>query len=805
MKVFLPYILLLVFIGASVSIQAQHASISGRVLNEDNQPIANAQVVIQASPYSTLTDIEGNYRLLNVKPGSYEIIAYNFGLMSVSKEIKVEKEDLQINFKLESLYKELETITITAGKEKTFGITRLKPVEGVAIYAAKKTEVVVMDDITANLATNNARQVFAKVAGLNIWESDGAGIQLGIGARGLNPKRTTEFNTRQNGYDISADALGYPESYYSPPTEALDRIEIVRGAASLQYGTQFGGMINFVLKKGTKEKPIEVLSRQSVGSFGFFNSFNSIGGTKGKLNYYSFYQHKRGNEWRPNSGFSVNTGYANINYQITPQLSASVDLTLMAYNAQQPGGLSDDEFQQNPLLSKRERNWFAVTWNLASFSLDYKFSDRTKLNSRSFGLLASRKALGFLGRIDRLDPMTERDLLADAYRNVGNETRLLHNYHTFGNPSTFVVGTRYYRGFLDRKQGYANSGNGPDFWYLNPDNLEQSDYDFPSQNISAFVENVFSITPKFSITPGLRFEHILTASEGYYKRRVTDLAGNVLLAKKEDENLTKIRSFALFGLGLSYNQSEAMEVYANVSQNYRAINFNDIRVVNPTLTVNPSITDEHGYNADLGIRGKIKDIVNFDASLFYLYYNNRIGIRPVLDDSGNWVRTNIGTSRNMGLETFIEADVWKLIKGKDSNNSLSVFSNVTFLDAKYIFSEVKAIEGNKVELAPSALMKLGATFRRKNFQATYQYTYLAKQFTDAYNTESMSSAVYGIVPSYYVMDLSLKYAYKKFLLETGCNNLTNNSYFTRRADAYPGPGIIPAPPRTFYVTLGIKI
>ena len=117
---------------------------------------------------------------------------------------------------------------------KTFGITRLKDIDGTGIYAGKKSEVVVLKDITANTATNNARQIYSKVAGLNIYENDGgAGTQLAIGGRGLDPNRVSNFNTRQNGYDISADALGYPESYYTPPAEVLDRIEIVRGAASL--------------------------------------------------------------------------------------------------------------------------------------------------------------------------------------------------------------------------------------------------------------------------------------------------------------------------------------------------------------------------------------------------------------------------------------------------------------------------------------------------------------------------------------------------------------------------------------------
>lgn len=75
-------------------------------------------------------------------------------------------------------------------------------------------------------ATNNAREIFATVPGLNIWESDGGGLQIGIGARGLSPNRTEHFNTRQNGYDMSADALGYPETYYTPPADAIKYVKL---------------------------------------------------------------------------------------------------------------------------------------------------------------------------------------------------------------------------------------------------------------------------------------------------------------------------------------------------------------------------------------------------------------------------------------------------------------------------------------------------------------------------------------------------------------------------------------------------
>ncbi len=130
--------------------------------------------------------------------------------------------------------------------------------------------------MAVNQASNNGRQLFAKVPGVNVQETDAGGLQMGVGARGLDPKRTTNFNTRQDGYDIAADALGYPESYYTPPIEAVEQIELVRGAASLQYGTQFGGLLNFKMKRGEEGTPLELVSRQTVGSYDFFNSFNSL-------------------------------------------------------------------------------------------------------------------------------------------------------------------------------------------------------------------------------------------------------------------------------------------------------------------------------------------------------------------------------------------------------------------------------------------------------------------------------------------------------------------------------------------------
>src|SRR5579863_4935118 len=141
----------------------------------------------------------------------------------------------------------LSEISIT-GVHSIKGLGHLKDEGNCLIYAGKKTEVLLLDSIDANTAQNNPRQLLGRLPGAVFSETEGSGFPSnGIGFRGLNPVQSIETNTRQNGYNISADLFGYNEAYFLPPLEAVQRIEVIRGAASLQFGPQFGGAINYLV------------------------------------------------------------------------------------------------------------------------------------------------------------------------------------------------------------------------------------------------------------------------------------------------------------------------------------------------------------------------------------------------------------------------------------------------------------------------------------------------------------------------------------------------------------------------------
>ena len=135
----------------------------------------------------------------------------------------------------------------------------------------------------------------------------------------------------------------------------------------------------------------------------------------------------------------------------------------------------------------------------------------------------------------------------------------------------------------------------------------------------------------------------------------------------------------------------------------------------------------------------------------------------------------------------------------------NTFLNFSFIDSKYIRSDEPGVVGKEVEFVPKYNVKYGIKFGYKNFTSYIQYSYLASQFSDSSNSiESNLSGVIGEIPAYDILDFSMNYKLGKIKLETGINNILNNFYFTRRATGYPGPGIIPSPPRNYYFTLQYK-
>ncbi len=715
--------------------------------------------------------------------------------------------------------KYLPDITVV-GRYSRSDIQQMPEIVGTSIYAGKKSSLIVLDNVKGNVVNNTMRQVVAKVPGIQIWESDGSGIQIGIAARGLSPNRSWEFNVRQNGYDISADPYGYPEAYFNPQLQAVQRLEIIRGHGALQYGPQFGGMVNYILRNGSDIKnKVEVEAQQSAGSNGMINTYTAIGGNANKIHYYGFFDHRSAEGYRQNSRYYTNAGFGTLTYKWSEKTGLTAEFMRSNIRSQQPGGLTDVPLRQNIRQSFRERNWMDITWTTMALIMNHQINPTTKWNLKLFTILGDRNSVGFMpaGGIavkDSINPSTvqynPRNLNTDRYRNAGAEWRFITDHTFMGMKNTLSAGLRLYRGNTDRlvSDGKGSTRTGYDMGLLG--GVWTRDIDFRATNAAAFAENIFRLTEQLLIIPGIRYEYITGSASGR-----NGFNGNTEIMLQDQ---TRKRGFVLAGIGTEYHVGKNTEVYANMSQAYRPVQFADLAAPPTTDIIDQNLRDARGFNADLGYRGKLADYLFFDVSGFWLQYNNRVGtiLQQRLDGSFYNYRTNVGNSHAKGIESIADFNPSKLLFGS-KGWELNLFVSYAYTDARYGDLKViaknndnqlveKNLRNKKVENAPEHILRTGLTLGYKKFSLTSQFSYVSSAFSDANNTiEPSANANNGLIPSYDVIDLTADYKLSsRFNVKAGINNLTNAFYFTRRAGGYPGPGAMPADGRTWFMTLSAK-
>jgi Fe(3+) dicitrate transport protein len=737
-----------------------------------------------------------------MKLHKYQLVLFFLSLFSIQLLGQVKNDDSIkpiIEVLIEGKYRDLE---------------RLPTLEGTRINSGKKNEVINLLQSNADLSTNNYRQIMAKVPGVSIWENDGSGIQTSIATRGLSPNRSWEFNVRQNGCDISSEAYGYPEAYFTPPTEALEKIEIIRGAASLQYGTQFGGLLNYVTKKNITNSAFAFETQQTIGNFGLFNAYNAIGGKIKKFSYYGYLHHRSADGWRQNSQYRTTTGHLSLTYSFSKKLSISLEYTHMDYLSQQPGGLTDSLFQRDPQQSVRTRNWFSTPWNTSALHVKYDIDESTKLTIDIFNTYASRNSIGFMQDINIADSLNgvfynSRQIDRDWYTNFGLEARFLKEYNLIGQKSALSIGVRLYNGNTIRKQGGIGSVNSDyDLTIIDQHNSLLGSFNykkelaFGTMNAALFAENLFQISERLAITPGLRYEFVQNSISGTIDKPTTGIELNVPNTE---------RNVLLAGIGAEYKTSTSTNIYANFSQAFRPVTFSELTPSATTDSINQNLKDATGFNIDFGFRGTLFKALTFDLGAFYLFYDNRIGTISI---NGRNVKTNIGSTVSKGIESFVELDILKLSNLDVTFGSLNLFANIAIIDARYtrwddpsaLVDQTKDFSGNYVENAPRNINRFGISYKRKRFSMSCQYNQVSSIFTDALNTEvANSKATIGKLEGYALLDITASYLIKgKYNVKAGVNNLANEMYATRRSGGYPGPGILPGNGRTFFLSIGAK-
>ena len=681
--------------------------------------------------------------------------------------------------------------------------SKLSDVEGTYIIGGRKSEVIPVHELSANLAEKTGRQIFAKIPGAFIYDMDGSGNQINFATRGLDPHRSWEYNVRQNGIMINSDIYGYPASHYSPPMEAIRNIEIVRGTASLQYGAEFGGMINYVLKTPDTTRKITFESINSAGSFGLLSSYNSVGGKIGKLTYFSYYHRRVSDGYRTNANSDAQGQFVGFQYEFSEKLTIRAETGRSQYLYQIPGPLTDSMFYDNPRQSTRTRNYFSPDIYVPSVVLHWTPNANTQLEGKLSGVFGKRNSVefeGFADRNDTIDPLTDqyknRVVNIDKFNSKTAELRLIHHYHLGNIKNVLSASTSYFHNDMQRmQQGKGTTGSDYD---ISISGNWGRDLEYLTRSVAFTLENLTYITPSFSVSPGFRYEN-----------GKTDMTGTIsYLDPSEIPNRIK-HNIPLLGINAQLKIDDNNRIYGGISQAYRPVLFKDIIPASTLERANKDLKDASGYNAELGVNGRLHDILKYEVTLFRVVYKNRLGNLILTEDGNSYIfKTNIGASETNGIEFFAE-----IMPVQTKTTFVSLFSSTSIMNAKYrnafiaVGNENKDISGNEVESVPGIISRNGLNLSYKTIRIALLYSFVSQTFSDPTNVEiPTANGARGIVPSYGVIDMNCSFRLPRYVvIRAGVNNLLNKQYFTKRPLFYPGPGVWSSDGRSIVVSVAVRI
>ncbi|MCU0752360.1 MAG: TonB-dependent receptor, partial [Akkermansiaceae bacterium] len=591
---------------------------------------------------------------------------------------------------------------------------------------------------------------------------------VSIGYRGLNPHRAQFTQVLRDGIPIHADQFGYPEAYYTPPLDTVDRIEFVHGGAALLYGPQPGGALNYITHRPRADKPFSLRTQQVVGSDDLYATFSSTDGTVGKLGYYLYFNHRESEGFRSaNSDYDLNNGAIKLLYSLDNGGTILFNADTYEENHGEPGGLSVADFNAGILTATRlndrfslDRDSVSVTYEIeptpdSFFTATAWWTDYTRYSRRQSGGGFGIPANGATNSIE--NQKFETLGLVSRYRfNWGSEsqhafTAGIQIYHV-DSPRTDEVGAT-----PSASSGALARVSDREVFY-----------------VPVFMENRFKFGD-LSLTPGLRIENFSQDVE-------TRFIDPVRAPRERDEDGPVV----LGGLGIEYATDENSAVYANVSQSYRPVIFTEAVPTGGGQIVPNDLEEGEAIEYELGYRSRATEWLTFDTSVFLLSFKDQIGTL------GN-TTANVGDSIHKGIDLSANTDLLGLMAGTDRYGVLDWYLNATLLDAE--FTDGPA-DGRTPQYAPDYIIRTGFNYQYEDkIKVSLGGTFLDNHFANDTNTPNFA------VPAYMVWDLTAECKiHENLRLIAGINNLFDESYFARvRND-----GIDPANGRNYYVGASLE-
>lgn len=771
--------------------QGRFATLSGTVVDPTGAAIAQALVTVRrdASGFARTiaTDGQGDFQVADLLPGEYAVAATSAGFTVASERISLQAgQTRRVQFRLQ--IGSLNENVVVLAQEVAGNSERLRRLPG-------SVDIVDRDTLaSANVLTTN--EALRKIAGVHVRDEEGLGLRPNIGIRGLNPTRSTKVLLLEDGIPLTYAPYGDNASYYHPPIERFERIEVFKGGAQIGYGPQtISGLVNYI----TPTPPSRSAGAVHVagGNRGYLNGHANYGNTVGKTGFLFDYMRKEGDGARENLHAELN----DVNLKLTRTTGAGQTWTLRSnYYSEDSNitysGLRQAEYDANPRANPFQNDFFFADRYGTSATHAYTLNGNMALTTNAYFTAFRRhwwrqsstssqrpndSADPGCGSMANLSTTCGNEGRLRQYYTFGVEPRLRVHHRTFGITSETDLGVRVHFERQDRQQENgatptARSGE------LVEDNLRRN------QAFSTFALNRF-LFGNWTVTPGVRVEHVT------FER--TNRLGHSGAGASGTTRLTQV----IPGIGMSHTVGHRVTAFGGVHRGFAPPRTEDI-ISNQGGVVD--LDPELSWNYELGARTELARGVRLDGTIFQMDYENQIVPASLAGGVGATL-TNGGATLHQGVEVAGRIDSAPMVNSRHNLSLRLAYTHVPvakFTGVRFSnipgFSNV-SVSGNRLAYAPEHMLTLGIGYAQPSgLDVLLEAVRTTDQFGDDLNTVAPTAdGQRGLVPGFTVWNAAVNYDLGRATLFFTVKNLLDDTFIVDRAR-----GVLPGSPRL--VQVGVR-
>ncbi|WP_323098899.1 TonB-dependent receptor PqqU [Klebsiella quasipneumoniae] len=436
---------------------------------------------------------------------------------------------------------------------------------------------------------------------------------------------------------------------------SVDTIEVLRGPFSALYGNSSGGVINVTSQTGTQPPTVEASSY--YGSFGTWHygmkATGAVGDGShaGDVDYTVSTNRFTTHGYRDHSGARKNLANARLGVRINDVSKLTLLLNSVDIKANDAGGLTADEWRDNPRQSPRGDQYNTrknTRQTQAGLRYERQLSAQDDLSVMMYAGERETTQFQSIPRAPQLKPSHAGGVIDLTRHYQGIDTRLTHRGELLV-PVTLTVGLDY-ENMSERRKGYENfvMVNGAP-QYGEQGALRRNERNL-MWNVDPYLQTQWQLTDKLSLDAGVRYSSVWFDSNDYY----------ITPGNGDDSGDASYHKWLPAG-SLKYALTDAWNVYLSAGRGFETPTINELSYRSDNQSgLNFGLKPSTNDTVEIGSKTRIGNGL-LTAALFQTDTDNEIVV-----DSSSGGRTsykNAGKTRRQGMELGLDqqfGESWRL-------------------------------------------------------------------------------------------------------------------------------------------------